>query len=356
MRIAVDIMGGDHAPVETVRGCIEAVNHIKELKGVSQIIMVGQESLIRAELERNKVALGEHLSIVHAAEVIDMAEAPAAAVRRKRDNSISRCMDLIKAGEAKAMVSAGNSGALSAAALFKLGRIKGVERPAIACVLPTRTTRPMILIDAGANMDCEANWLVQFAIMGSAYSKAVLHEPNPRVGLLSIGTEDDKGNEVTKRAFQLLHGCKGLNFRGNVEGHDLFKGETDVIVCDGFVGNVVLKTTESVAHAIGSWMKEEFVRHPIRMLGAMLLKGALKAMKTRMDPELYGGAVLLGVPGVCIVTHGASTHRAIYHAIRVGAAAIANDMSSIIAEQIGANQSEKSAGDAQPEKAAATSA
>jgi len=337
MRIAVDIMGGDHAPAETVKGCLDAVAHLRELRGVRQIVMVGQEPVIRAELARCGGSLGDHLSIVHAAEVIDMAEAPAAAVRRKRDNSISRCMDLIKAGEAQAMVSAGNSGAVSAAALFRLGRIPGVERPAIACILPTRNARPMVLIDAGANMDCEANWLVQFAIMGSAYSRAVLHQPSPRVGLLSIGTEDGKGNEVTKQAFQLLNRCKAIHFRGNVEGHDLFKGETDVIVCDGFVGNVVLKTTESVAHAIGFWMKEEFFRHPVRMLGAILLKGALKAMKKRMDPEVYGGAVLLGVPGVCIVTHGASSHRAIYNAIRVGASAIANDMSDTIAEQIGAN-------------------
>ncbi|MDD5706616.1 MAG: phosphate acyltransferase PlsX [Kiritimatiellae bacterium] len=334
MRIAVDIMGGDYAPRETVRGCVEAAARIKELKGVRQIVMVGQEPAIRSELDRCGGKLGESLSIVHASETIGMEEAPAAAVRRKRDNSISRCLELLGDGEAQAMVSAGNSGAVSAAALFKLGRIKGVARPAIACVLPTRTARPMLLIDAGANTDCEAEWLVQFAIMGSVYSQAVLRRDKPSVGLLSIGTEDSKGNEMTKRAFSLLK-QSGVNFRGNVEGHDLFKGETDVVVCDGFVGNVVLKTTESVAHAIGSWMKEEFVRHPIRMLGAMLLKGALKAMKMRMDPELYGGAVLLGVPGVCIVTHGASTHRAIFHAIRVGAVAIANDVSQVIASRIG---------------------
>jgi glycerol-3-phosphate acyltransferase PlsX len=211
----------------------------------------------------------------------------------------------------------------------------------------------MVLIDAGANMDCEADWLVQFAIMGSAYSSAVLREStHPRVGLLSIGTEDGKGNEVTKQAFQRLQRCKAINFVGNVEGHDIFTGETDVIVCDGFVGNVVLKTTESVAHAIGFWMKEEFVRHPIRMLGAILLKGALKAMKRRMDPEVYGGAVLLGVPGVCIVTHGASSHRAIFNAIRVGAAAIANDMSDVIATQIAANRLDVAAAAANPDKPA----
>lgn len=341
MRIAVDVMGGDFAPTETVKGCLMAVSRIRELHGVSQIIMVGQEPVIRDELEKQRAQLSEQLAIVHAAEVIDMAEAPAAAVRRKRDNSISRCMELIKAGEARAMISAGNSGALSAAALFRLGRIKGVERPAIACILPTRTGRPMVLIDAGANLDCDAEWFVQFAIMGSAYSTAVLNVAKPRVGILGIGTEDGKGNEVTKQAFQLLQHCPGINFCGNVEGHDIFKGETDVIVCDGFVGNVVLKTTESVAHAIGSWMKEEFVRDPIRMLGAMLLKGALRAMKRRMDPEVYGGAVLLGVPGACIVTHGASSHRAIFNAIRVGASASANDMSEVIATQIAANPCKK---------------
>lgn len=333
MRIAVDIMGGDLAPRETVRGCVEAAGRLRDLNGVSEIAMVGQESAIRAELARCGARLGGSLSCVHASEAIGMDEAPAAAVRRKRDNSISRCMEMMLDGEAQAMVSAGNSGAVTAAALFKLGRIKGVERPAIACVLPTRTTRPMLLLDAGANTDCQAEWLAQFAVMGSVYSQAVLRRESPSVGLLSIGTEESKGNEMTKRAFRLLQ-QSGVNFRGNVEGHDLFKGETDVVVCDGFVGNVVLKTTESAAHAIGSWMKEEFVRHPIRMLGAVLLKGALKAMKRRMDPELYGGAVLLGVPGVCIVTHGASTHRAIFHAIRVGSLAIANDVSRQIAQRV----------------------
>ena len=334
MRIAVDIMGGDLAPAATVKGCVEAARHIKDLKGIRQIVMVGREDDIRGELTRQGAQLDEHLEIVHASEVIAMDEAPAAAVRRKRDNSVSRCMELIKSGEACAMISAGNSGALSAAALFTLGRIKGVERPAIACVFPTRTIRPVVLVDAGANMDCDAEWLVQFAIMGSAYAKAVLHQQNPRVGLLSIGTEDGKGNEMTKRAFQLLNRCPSITFRGNVEGHDIFKGETDVIVCDGFVGNVMLKTTESVAHAISFWMKQEFVSGPIRMLGALLLKGALKSMKRRMDPELYGGAVLLGVPGVCIAGHGSSTHRAIYNAIRVAAAASVNNMSAAITEQI----------------------
>jgi glycerol-3-phosphate acyltransferase PlsX len=275
-----------------------------------------------------------------------MDEAPAGAVRRKKDASINRCMELIKNGEADAVVAAGNSGAVVAAAMFNIGRIKGVERPAIATVLPTRN-RPLLLIDAGATMDCQAEWLAQFAIMGSAYSKAVLHQATPVVGLLSIGTEDSKGNEVTKKAFGLIQRV-GVNFRGNVEGHDLFIGQTDVVVCDGFVGNVVLKTTESVAHAIGHWMKEEFVRHPIRMLGALLLKGALSAMKRRMDPEVYGGAPLLGVAANVIITHGASTQHAIYHAVRVGVAAAQHNVSGKIAERIAAVDGVLSAKEADP--------
>jgi glycerol-3-phosphate acyltransferase PlsX len=331
MRIALDAMGGDFAPREIVRGGVEAV---ARLKGVSSVILVGVEPAIREELRRWGGRVGDRIRIVHASENVGMDESPAVAVRRKKDASINRCMELLKNGEADAVVAAGNSGAVVAAAMFNLGRIKGVARPAIATVLPTRS-RPLLLLDAGANTDCQAEWLAQFAIMGSAYSQTVLHQSNPVLGLLSIGTEDCKGNEVTKKAFGLIQHA-GVNFRGNVEGHDLFIGHTDVVICDGFVGNVVLKTTESLAHAIGFWMKQEFFSHPIRVLGAMLLKGALTAMKHRMDPEVYGGAPLLGVSGNVIITHGASTHRAIYHAVRVAAAAAHNNVSGIIAERIAA--------------------
>jgi glycerol-3-phosphate acyltransferase PlsX len=331
MRIAIDAMGGDFAPREIVRGGVEAA---AKLKGVGSVILVGVESAIREELQRWGGGDDQRIRIVHASENVGMDESPAVAVRRKKDASINRCMELLKNGEADAVVAAGNSGAVVAAAVFNLGRIKGVARPAIATILPTRN-RPLLLLDAGANMDCEEQWLAQFAIMGSVYSQAVLHQSTPVVGLLSIGTEDTKGNEVTKKAFGLLKRA-GLNFRGNVEGHDLFIGQTDVVVCDGFVGNVVLKTTESVAHAIGFWMKQEFFRHPIRVLGAMLLKGALTAMKHRMDPEVYGGAPLLGVPGNVIITHGASTHRAIYHAVRVAASAAQHNVCGTIAERIAA--------------------
>ena len=331
MRIALDVMGGDHAPHEIVRGAVEASLKLKE---VSCILLVGDETVIRDELAKYPKADLSRLKVVHAPESIGMDEPPATAVRKKKLCSINICMDLVKGREADAMVSAGNSGAVAAAAVFCLGRTPGVLRPAIATVLPTRQPkRPLLLLDAGANTDCHETWLAQFAVMGSAYSSAVLKRTEPVVGLLSIGTEDCKGNEMTKKAFHLIQKA-AVKFRGNVEGHDLFLGKTDVVVCDGFVGNVVLKTTESVAHAVGYWMKKEFFRHPVRLLGALLLKGALETLKHRMDPEIYGGAPLLGVPGTVIITHGSSTYRAIFHAIIAGAAAASNNLSEVIAKRI----------------------
>ncbi|MDX9867034.1 MAG: phosphate acyltransferase PlsX [Kiritimatiellia bacterium] len=331
MRIALDVMGGDHAPQEIVHGAVEASLKLKE---VAKILLVGDEAAIRGELVKYPKADRTRLGIIHAPESIGMDESPVAAVRKKKRCSINLCMDLIKNGEADAMVSAGNSGAVAAAAVFCLGRTPGVIRPAIATVLPTRQPkRPLLLLDAGANTDCHETWLAQFAVMGNAYSQAVLKRTEPVVGLLSIGTEDCKGNDMTKKAFHLIQRAK-VKFRGNVEGHDLFLGKTDVVVCDGFVGNVVLKTTESVAHAVGYWMKKEFFRHPVRLLGALLLKGALETLKRRMDPEIYGGAPLLGVPGTVIITHGSSSYRAIFHAIIAGAAAAATNLSDTIATRI----------------------
>jgi len=333
MRIALDVMGGDHAPHEIVHGAVEASIRLKDIESV---LMVGDEATIRAELAKHPKANLGKLKIIHAPEVIGMDESPAAAIRKKRHCSINICMELVKNKDADAMVSAGNSGAVSAAAVLCLGRTPGVLRPAIATVLPTRQpNRPLLLLDAGANTDCHETWLAQFAVMGSAYSRAVLKRTEPVLGLLSIGTEDSKGNEMTKKAFHLIQKTD-VKFRGNVEGHDLFLGKTDVVVCDGFVGNVVLKTTESVAHAVGYWMKKEFFRHPVRMFGALLLKGALETLKRRMDPETYGGAPLLGVPGTVIITHGSSTHKAIFHAIIAGAAAAASNLSDEIASRIAA--------------------
>jgi len=326
MRIAVDAMGGDYAPREIVKGAVQAAS----LPGVDTIILVGMKDAIEAELGPSR----DHprIRILHASEAVGMDEHPAQAVRRKKDASISRAIDLIKSGEADAVVSAGNTGAVVVAATLKLRTLESVERPAIAAVLPTME-RPLILIDAGANTDCSARLLVQFAFMGAAYSRVIFAENNPVVGLMSIGGEDSKGNEVTKEAFALLEKTN-LNFRGNVEGHDLFKGQTDVVVCDGFVGNVVLKTSESAAHVIAQWLKKEFSRNWLRKFGAGLLRGAWSSLKNKLDPEMYGGAPLLGVNGVCIITHGASSGKAIYHAVRVAVESVAMRLNETIVADI----------------------
>ena len=329
MRIAVDAMGGDFAPREIVKGAVEAALGFPQ---VTKIFLVGDAEAIKQELARVSNVPAK-IEIRHASEVIGMDEPAAQSVRRKKDSSIVRAVDLVKSGEADAMVSAGNTGAVVAAATINLGRLRGVDRPAIATVLPTQANRPIVLLDAGANVDCDPQWLCQFAIMGSVYSECVIGAVRPVVGLMSIGGEDIKGNDMTKKAFSLMAEAP-IHFRGNVEGHDLFKGETDVVVCDGFVGNIVLKTVESVAHAIGHWLKQEFKKTAIRILGAILLRGALKSMKRRMDPELYGGAPLLGVNGVCIITHGASSSLAIYHAVRVACDAIGHHLNQHICEKI----------------------
>ena len=335
-RIALDAMGGDNAPGEIVRGGVEAAESLADVK----VLLVGVQSQIEAELAKypklvDLATKAGRLEVVHAPDVAEMDESPVTAVRRKKDCSINVAMRLVKEGKADAFVSAGNSGAVATSAILNLGRISGVLRPAIATVLPTRRPiRPLLLLDAGANMDCHADWLVQFAIMGSAYSRAVLKRTKPLVGLLSIGTEDCKGNELSKETFPLLKEVKSIDFRGNVEGHDIFQGQTDVVVCDGFVGNVVLKTSESLAHAVGYFLKRECFRGIARVLGAILLKGVFKSLKQQLDPDIYGGAPLLGVPGAVIITHGSSSHKAIYYAVKAGANAARNDVTGLIAKDI----------------------
>ena len=335
-RIALDAMGGDNAPGEIVRGGVEAAIGLEDVK----VLLVGVKEQIDAELAKypKDVAAATKkgtLEVIHAPDVAEMDESPVTAVRKKKDCSINVAMRLVKEGRADAFVSAGNSGAVATSAILNLGRIKGVQRPAIATILPTRIPRrPLLLLDAGANMDCHADWLVQFAIMGSVYSQGVLKRTKPLVGLLSIGTEDCKGNEMTKETFRLLKEVQGIDFRGNVEGHDIFQGQTDVVVCDGFVGNVVLKTSESLAHAISYFLKRECFRGMFRVLGALLLKGAFKSLKTQLDPDIYGGAPLLGVPGAVIITHGSSSHKAIYYAVKAGVNAARNDVSGLISSRI----------------------
>ena len=342
-RIALDAMGGDNAPGEIVRGGVEAAVGLEDVK----VILVGVRELIDAELAKYpkqvaKARKAGSLEVVHAPDVAEMDESPVQAVRKKKNCSINVAMRLVKEDRADAFVSAGNSGAVATSAILNLGRIRGVIRPAIATILPTRRPiRPLLLLDAGANMDCHPDWLVQFAIMGTVYSKAVLKRTKPLVGLLSIGTEDCKGNVLTKEAFPLLKAVKSIDFRGNVEGHDVFQGQTDVVVCDGFVGNVVLKTSESLAHAVGYFLKKECFKGISRIMGAILLKGAFKSLKQQLDPDIYGGAPLLGVPGAVIITHGSSTHKAIFHAVRIGVLAAKNDITGEIDRLIAEHEEEK---------------
>ena len=242
-------------------------------------------------------------------------------------------MEMLRHKEADAFLSAGNTGAMVAAALLFVGRVKSLKRPAIGTILPS-VGKPYLLLDMGATVDCTPHELEQFAVMGGIYAGAVLGRENPRVGLLSIGTEPEKGNAATKETHELLAKNPLVNFMGNVEGHDLFKGEMDVCVADGFVGNVVLKTIESEARAIKLFLKREFLRKTIRKIGALLLKGAFRDLKSLMDPETYGGAPLLGVNGTVIITHGASSHNAIYHAIRVSAECVRQDVCGKIADRL----------------------
>lgn len=329
MRIAVDAMGGDNAPGEIIKGAFQAASGIP----LSKVILVGDETSIKKEIDLHSLS-SQKVEIFHASEVVAMDESPAKAVRRKKDSSICRAVDLVKSGDADAVVSAGNTGAVVAASTLKLRTLQGVERPTIVAVMPTRD-RPFVLTDAGANIDCSTKLLQQFAVMGSVYSKVILGRENPVVGLMSIGGEEGKGNEITREMFNILS-RSNLNFRGNVEGHDLFRGETDVVVCDGFVGNIILKTSESMAGAVAHWMKQEFKKTLLRKLGSVFLMGAFRQMKNKMDPEMYGGAPLLGVNGGCIITHGASRAKAIFHAVRVATDSFHQHLNEQIVAEIAA--------------------
>ena len=332
MRIAIDAMGGDFAPKEIVKGAVEAA---RGLSGIEKLFLVGDEVAVQAELD----LYGEIpacIEIRHASQVIEMDDSPALSLRRKKDSSIMVAVNLVKEGEADAIFSAGSTGAAVAASTLRLRTLENVNRPAIATVLPS-VKKPFVLLDAGATTDCTAAMLVEFAAMGDIYSQKILNVEKPTVGLLSIGGEDAKGSKFTKEAFQLLENAP-LNFIGNVESHDLFEGTVDVAVCDGFVGNVVLKTSESVSHAMGQWLKQSFAGSWTRKVGAGILKasGAFEEIKEKVDPEAYGGAPLLGVKGVCIIGHGSSSSYAVYNAIRVASKAIEQKLNSLIEDEINA--------------------
>lgn len=318
MKIAVDSMGGDHAPLEVIKGAVEAAREY----GVP-IALVGNQTAIKDELSKYRTA-DLPLEVRHASAVIQMDEPPAAAIRRKPDSSLVVCANLVGTEEANAMVSAGNTGAAMAVAILKLGLITGVDRPAIAVLVPTLKGNT-VLIDAGANVDCSVERLLQFAVMGNEYARTVLGIEQPRVGLLSIGEEPTKGNELTKAANAEMSKLN-LNFAGNVEGKDAFLGTADVVVCDGFDGNVVLKTAEGMAELFVACVREESSRSLISRLGALMLRPMFRRLEARIDYAEYGGAPLLGVNGVCIICHGRSDSRAISNAIRAAAIAVENDV------------------------------
>ncbi len=326
MKIALDAMGGDFAPREIVLGAIQACREFG-----AEVILVGIENEIRPILDQQQIA-GLKLEIYPASEIIAMDEHPANAVKRKKDSSLVVANRLVKEGKADAVISMGNTGAAMAASLFTLGRISGIKRPAIASVMPTKTGISIIL-DAGANADCEPENLLEFAYMGSAYVEHILGISNPRVGLLSIGEEESKGNKLTVDAHQLLKNS-GLKFIGNIEGRDVHRGVCDVIVCDGFVGNVVLKLSEGLASVLLGWIKEAIGTNAFSMMGGLLLKASLKKILTPMDPAEYGGMPLLGLNGISMIGHGSSKAKAVKNAIKAAIKAVNQDIVGAIGQTI----------------------
>ncbi|MBM3724967.1 MAG: phosphate acyltransferase PlsX [Acidobacteria bacterium] len=311
--IAVDAMGGDHAPKAEVEGALRAARTL----GV-RVILVGREDAVSAELAAHGGPGDLPIEVHHASEVITMEDSAAKAMRTKRDSSLRVACRLVRDGAAAGMVSAGNTGACMATAKLVQGMVKGVERPALASVFPTVKGKPTVMVDVGANVDSSAGMLAQFAVMGSIYSKSIFHNANPRVGLLSIGEEEHKGNELTKAATPLLKSLP-INFIGNVEGRDLFSGHADVIVCDGFIGNVALKVSEGLVDVVKHLQKESLEATITRKLGYVLARNAFTDFKKRVDYSEFGGAPLLGVKGVSIICHGRSNANAIKNAIRVAA-------------------------------------
>ncbi|MFA5839756.1 MAG: phosphate acyltransferase PlsX [Candidatus Margulisiibacteriota bacterium] len=309
-RIAVDAMGGDNAPAEIVKGAVQA-----SLEYSLAITLVGDPAKIAAELKKHKNP-GD-VSIVPASEVIGMDESPASAVKQKKDASINVAVSLVKDGKADAIVSAGNTGAIMAASLFKLGRIPGVERPAIATEFPLPAGK-VLLLDMGANVDCKAKHLVQFAVMGNLFAKHVMHIENPRVGLLNIGEEKEKGNELTRETWPLLKNLP-INFIGNVESKEILLGKADVIVCDGFVGNLILKFAESLGASVFKLMKKELFSGILNKIGLVFLLPSLSRLKKLVSYDEYGGAPLLGINGIVFKAHGRSNATAVKNAIREAA-------------------------------------
>lgn len=342
MRIAIDAMGGDNAPRELVLGAVDAARRDAAI----HIVLVGDEAQIRPHLPPGAPS---NISFHPAAQTVEMTEPPSSALRNKKDSAVAVATRLHKEGVVDACLSAGNTGAASAFALFTLGRIEGIDRPGIATIFPT-AKHPLILLDSGANVDCRPRHLADFAIMGAAYAPAihsiipgersgVARGEMPRVGLLSIGEEEGKGNELTKAAFPLVKegAARGhYTFYGNVEGRDVGKGTVDVVVCDGFAGNVVLKLAESYVALFDALLRDAFKSSSRSKVGALILAPALRAMKARLDHKAWGGAVLLGVNGTCIICHGSADAKAVSGAVRVAKESFNSDVAGKIREAIAA--------------------
>lgn len=321
-RIAVDGMGGDRAPAAVVDGAVQAARAFP-----LEVTLVGQEDRLKRELSRFK-PVPPNLKIHHASEVIEMAESPAVSVRKKKDSSICQLVDLAKRGQAEAIFSAGNTGAMVVAASWGLGLLEGIERPGIAALIPT-LEGPALVIDVGANIDPKPEHLFQYGIMGSVFMRQVVGKPNPTVGLLNVGEEESKGTDFLKQAFRMLEEA-GLNFLGNVEGRDIYTGRCDVIVCDGFVGNVALKVSEGMAFALTGLLRRELKRTLLNRLGAILLLPAFNRLRRQMDYTEYGAAPLLGVDGACFIGHGSSSPMAIRNAIRAAGSFVTHEVNHTI--------------------------
>lgn len=320
-RIAIDAMGGDHAPAEIVAGALRAQQELD-----IEVLLVGDQEQIQASLKNHTNS--NQMEIVSAEGTIEMHEEPLSGLKRKPKASINVAMDLVKQKRADAVVSAGHSGAAMASALLRLGRLRGIDRPAIGAVFPTiLADKSVLILDVGANVDCRPKFLEQFAVMGATYSQYVLGVDNPKVGLLNIGEEPSKGNDVAIRTHQKLQEHQQINFIGNAEGRDVLSGRFDVIVCDGFVGNILLKFAEAVGEVMLQIIKEELLPHGIQgQLGTALLQTNIKRIKQRVDHAEHGGGLLLGVDGICIISHGSSQAPSIFNAIRLAKEAVNNQV------------------------------
>lgn len=326
MKIAIDAMGSDRAPAVEVDGAIQAVEEYGY-----DLVLVGDETQVKQELKKYK-DYSEKITVLHAPERIEMHEPAAISVRRKRQSSIVLGLELLKRDEADGFISAGNTGAVVCAAVLSLRLLPGIERPGIAIVYPT-LTGASVLIDVGANIDPKPLHLFQYGIMADAYARYILHRPKPSVGLLNVGEEESKGTEFIKEAHTLLSESK-LNFIGNIEGRDIYAGNVDIVLCDGFVGNVILKVSESIVDTLFKALKQEIKSNIVATLGAALASSAFNELKKKMDYSEYGGAPLLGVDGRCIISHGSSNPKAIKNAIRVAAEFKTQDVNKHIVEEL----------------------